>query len=131
MFNAYDRSPRARRAIFLVLLVLLVVAIWGALLHLGAQAGTLVAAESPQWDGVVLARVALPKLVVAVPVVALVLLGAVAGFAFIDHSELGPRLFHFSPADEPGVKASKKSNVGLVFAALLLGLLTVAAAILR
>jgi len=131
MKNAYERDPATRKLIFHTLLIVLVLALVEVLLRMHVQAGTPAEADSPKWEAVLLARVAFAKLIVAVPAVVLAILGAFGAFIFIDHSGLGPRLLHPADSDDSAMQAAKKRNSGLIFAMLLLGMMTFLAGILR
>ena len=124
-------KPDRRRVISLVLYLSFLVV--GAVLILAMIAATqVVAAELPAWDIILLARLALGRLVLACPVTLLAVGGALVVFHAFSHSEAGRTLMTWDPDDSPEVKARKTGNGGLILASLLLAfVLGLLGAILR
>lgn len=116
--NAFDLTPEQRQRSVRIaawvggLLVLVV------LFAAGRTAGQVVPAEHPIWEAVLQTRLALVRLVMALP---LPLIGTVAGvviYQVFENSELGKRLVVPAGTDDAHVEAQKVRNGGAILAAL-------------
>jgi hypothetical protein len=85
-----------------------------------ATATTPAGADSAIWDVVLQSRLALVRIILAIPVVILAVGGAMVAFNAVSHSETGRHLMTWDGADTPEVKARKTGNMGLILAVLLL-----------
>lgn len=121
---------RRRVILAAILLVLALVALTAY--RLGHHAGLAVSADQPGWEDAVLATTIRFRAWVALGLGAAGVLLAVVAFQTVDRSALGRRLFHWNPEkDSNYTEAAKTLCAGLVFASLVLGLLILAAGVLR
>lgn len=121
-----------RRRVILSILLLALVLVAVTAYRLGSHAGLAVSADQPGWEDAILATTIRFRAWVALGLSAAGLLLAAAAFQALDRSALGRRLFHWDTQKDSGyTEASKTLCSGLVFAALVLGFLNLASAVLR
>lgn len=127
------KVPSALRSKVIKAVLGLVVALLGAITYkLNQHAALPVSADQPGWEGAILATTISFRAWVALGLAAASLVLAVLAFQLLDRSALGQRLFHWDTVKDSGyTEASKTLSAGAVFAALVLGFFTLAAAVLR
>lgn len=118
---ALDLSPEERRRSVRIAAWIGAVLVALTLLAAGSTAGRVVSADHPIWEAVLLTRLALVRLVLAVPLLLIGAITAVAIFQVLENSALGSRILEINDQVIQGHETGAVlRNRGIILAALFL-----------